>query len=96
MAFSSGKPKGGERKGAKGMYCDYTREHFDFHRRFFQTSPEAAKLAIREAVPALEKAFNAASLKGVAGVKDRLPALRASFWDWLRESNESFRLGLEL
>lgn len=80
---------------AKRLPHDYTRKHFDHHRRFFRTDPEAAEMAIKEVVPVIEKLFLAASKPGVAGVKHRLPTVRASFWDWVRETNRAFSLNVK-
>jgi hypothetical protein len=80
----------------KGLGPNYTKECFDWHRRFFESTPDAAKLALEEVVPALREIFFAASKPGVAGLRHRLPAARASLWDWVAETNKAFRLGVKL
>jgi hypothetical protein len=80
----------------KELGWEYTKEHFDWHREFFQSSPKAAELAMKEIVPALQELFLTAAKPGVAGLKHRLPAIRASLWDWMAETNKAFRLGLKL
>jgi DNA-binding XRE family transcriptional regulator len=75
---------------------EYTPEHFEVHRRFFQTNHEAAKLALKEVMPAIEAVFAAAAKPGVAGMKHRLPGLRASLWDWIREANRAFKLNVQI
>jgi DNA-binding XRE family transcriptional regulator len=74
--------------------ANYERKHYEFHRRFFKTGPEAAKLALKEALPKIEELFKAAAKPGVAGIKDRLPALRASLWNWMHEASDKFKLGI--
>jgi transcriptional regulator with XRE-family HTH domain len=80
----------------KSLGRDYTKEHFERHRRLFASEPYAADAAIREACPLIQEMFKAAAKPGVAGARHRLPSLRASLQDWMREANETFNLGVRL
>lgn len=81
----------GKRLGRK-----YTKEHFDWHRRFFKSNPAAAELALKEIVPTLKELFMAAAKSNTMAFTHRLPAIRASLWDWMAEADKAFGLGLKL
>ncbi len=82
--------------GGGRLSRDYSRAHWERHQRFYASDDHAANLALKEAMPALEALFTAAAKPGVAGAKHRLPSLRASLQEWMREANENFKLGVRI
>lgn len=86
----------GDAIGGKNLGRDYTPKHFEYHRQFFKTDVKAADLALKEITPVLRALFEKAAKSGLAGLNHRLPALRASLWDWISDANHKLKLGVKL
>jgi hypothetical protein len=82
--------------GRRNLGRDYTPEHFEYHRQFFKTDVKAADLALKEITPVLRALFEKAAKSGLAGLNHRLPALRASLWNWISDANHKLKLGVKL
>ena len=79
--------------GLKG----YTREEFDKFREYvFQTDEETARDSFDKVKFWIEIVLRAAGQPGLAGNRDRLPAVCFSLAEWLNEARVNFKLGPEI
>jgi DNA-binding XRE family transcriptional regulator len=75
----------------------YTGEDFEQWRtNFFSTNDEAARKLFDKIKKWVEFLFRAAAKPGVAGNRDRLPAVYQSLVEWLNQSLEHFKLRNEV
>lgn len=87
-----------DRWDGTGKYDDlYTRQDFEQWRaNFFPSNAEAARKSFDEIKQWVEFIFKAAAKPGVAGNRDRLPAVYQSLVEWLNETKETFKLEKEV
>lgn len=75
----------------------YTREDFDEWRaNFYPSNDAAARKHFDQIKQWVEIIFRAAAKPGVAGNRDRLPAVRQSLVEWLNETLKNFKLENEV
>jgi len=75
----------------------YTREDFEqWRKNFYPSNDRTARKRLEEMKLWLEVVFRAAAKPGVAGNRDRLPAVRQSLVEWLNETAENFKLEKEI
>ena len=81
-----------------GKYDDlYTRQDFEQWRAiFFPSTDEAAQKSFDQIKHWVEFIFKAAAKPGLAGNRDRLPAVYQSLVEWLNETRETFKLEKEI
>ena len=83
-------------RAAKGDNL-YTREDFEQWRtNFFLTNDETARKQFDIIKIWVEYVFRAAAKPGIAGNRDRLPAVYQSLVEWLNETHEHFKLEKEV
>jgi len=81
-----------------GKFDDlYTRKDFEQWRaNFFPSSDETARKSFDKIKQWVEFIFKAAAKPGVAGNRDRLPAVYQSLVEWLNETRENLKLEKEV
>jgi len=87
------------RRDGTGKYDDlYTRQDFEQWRaNFFPSNYEAARKSFDKIKQWVEVIFKAAAAKpGIAGNRDRLPAVYQSLVEWLNETRGNFKLEKEV
>jgi transcriptional regulator with XRE-family HTH domain len=110
ILFSTGARVGVWRKGSKPAVLEpfidgtvlnawlkapYTLGDFERHQQRRGSDQKSADVALGEVMPELKALFHAAAKPGPAGLKNRLPGLAVSLWDWIWENDERFKLGTE-
>ena len=76
---------------------DYTKTDFDeFRKEFYSPYNETISGRLSEVQSGVGIALRAAAKPGVAGVKDRLPAVYFSLLEWLKDIRKNFKLGPEM
>jgi DNA-binding XRE family transcriptional regulator len=80
-----------------GWNRKYTADEFNQWRgKFYPSSEAAARKQFDESKMWLKVIFLAAAKSGLAGNRDRLPAVRISFIEWLEETRKNFKLEDEI
>jgi DNA-binding XRE family transcriptional regulator len=74
----------------------YTRKDFEEWHTRFSSEEHSAKERFEEIKYWVELVFRAAAKPGVAGNRDRLPAVYLSLVDWLHDTRQAFKLEREI
>ena len=79
--------------GTGANHNKYTRDDFDEWRaNFYPSNDETARRVFDQIKMWVEFVFRAAAKPGVAGNRDRLPAIHQSLVEWLNETVDNFKL----
>jgi len=80
-----------------GTKRDYTPEDFEkWHTTYYQCDDELARKHYEKIKVWIEFIFRAAAKPGVAGNRNRFPAVYQSLVDWLNETRSTFKLEKEI